>query len=346
MSTPPRYRMPAEWEPHGATWIAWPHNQEHWPGNFEPIPKVFASFVALLARSEQVFICVNDEGMEASARLALSQAGVNEAELSRIRFFQIPTNASWSRDHGPIFVFDESGQLVVTDWVFNCWGEKYPPWDLDNQVPQKIAGQFQLPLLQPNMVLEGGSIDVNGRGSLLTTRQCLLNSNRNPKLSQREIEARLSEYLGAISILWLEEGIVGDDTDGHIDDIARFVNETTIACALESDEGDENYALLRKNFSDLQQMKDQDGKPFHLVPLPMPEPVVQAGQRLPASYLNFFIANTMVIVPTFRCQRDQEALLILQNLFPDRKVVGIDAVDWVWGLGTCHCSTQQMPALV
>lgn len=335
-----KFYMPPEWAPHEATWIAWPHNKEHWPGHFEPIPKVFAEFVKILAESEKVFICVNDEEV---ARVELQKAHMTPSGLERVNFFHIPTNASWSRDHGPIFVFNEQGNRFISDWIFNCWGEKYPPWDLDDQVPKKIAEIFHIPLLEPGMVLEGGSIDVNGKGSLLTTRQCLLNKNRNPHLSQRQIEEALLQYLGASNILWLEEGIIGDDTDGHIDDISRFVNETTIVCALEKNHNDENYQILQKNYEDLKLMKDQDGKAFDVVALPMPEPVVFEGQRLPASYLNFYIANTVVVVPTFRCEQDRVALTTLKKYFPERKVVGIDAVDWVWGLGTCHCSTQQFP---
>jgi agmatine deiminase len=263
-----------------------------------------------------------------------------------IRFLHIPTNASWSRDHGPITVFDPHGKRVMLDFIFNCWGEKYPPWDLDDQVPQHVAQELKLPCVELGMVLEGGSIEVNGNGSLLTTRQCLLNKNRNPRLSPHQIEEHLQRYLGATNILWLDEGIVGDDTDGHIDDLARFVDEHTIVAALEQNTNDENYAILRKNYEFLKKMKDQDVQPFTIVPLPMPDPVMYQNQRLPASYLNFYIANTVVVVPTFRCKKDQEAITTLQKIFSQRKVVGIDAVDWVWGLGTCHCSTMQIPASV
>jgi agmatine deiminase len=338
-----KYRMPAEWEPHEATWLAWPHNQDHWPDKFEPIPLVYAEIIRILAAGEAVYICVNDEEMEQQALETLRQAKLHEALLNSIRFFRIPTNASWSRDHAPIFVRDASKSLVITDWVFNAWGNKYKPYDLDNLVPQKVAKALNIPSVQPGIVLEGGSIDVNGKGTLLTTEQCLLNENRNPHLNREQIEGYLRDYLGITKVLWLKEGIVGDDTDGHIDDIARFVNETTIVTVVEDDPQDENYALLQENLSLLKEMTDQDNKPFTIIELPMPDPVVFQDQRLPASYANFYIANQAVLVPTFRCKQDQKALDILQRLFPNRQVVGVDCVDLVWGLGTIHCSTQQQP---
>lgn len=377
------YSLPPEWAPHEATLIAWPHNKEHWPGNYEPIPKIFAEFIQILAESEKVMVCVNDEKMEEEASSVISSAschfdrlesgiggrGVEKSRISlsrkientrslhsprqkatplgrddrHIEFLQTPTNASWTRDHGPIVVRNQQGQRVVLDWIFNCWGEKYPPWDLDDRVPTEFGKIMNIPVVSPGMVLEGGSIDVNGKGSLLTTRQCLLNKNRNPSMSQSTIEAMLKQYLGAANILWLNEGIIGDDTDGHIDDIARFVNETTIVAAVEENSNDENYPMLQKNLADLKKMRDQDGRSFTIVSLPMPDPVRYQGQRLPASYLNFYIANTVVVVPTFRSAKDAVAISTLQKYFPRRKVVGIDAVDWVWGLGACHCSTMQVP---
>lgn len=336
------YRMPAEWEPHDGTWLAWPHNREHWPGKFESIPPLYVKFIKELAQSEPVFLCVNDQVMENEARELLTAGGV---DLGQITFFCIPTDASWSRDHGPIFVYGPKGR-VITDWVFNAWGEKYKPWAQDDVVPQKIGKIYNEEVLEPGIVLEGGSIEVNGKGTLLTTEQCLLNKNRNPKLSRVQIEDYLNKYFGAKKVLWLPEGIVGDDTDGHIDDIARFVDERTVVAAVEKNKQDENYELLQKNFSLLQKMTDQDGQPLKVVSLPMPEPVICGGQRLPASYANFYISNKTVLVPTFRCACDAGALEILQKLFPTRRVVGIDAVDWVWGLGTVHCSTQQQPVFM
>ena len=338
-----KYRMPAEWEPHEATWIAWPHNLSHWPDKFEPIPPVYAQFVKALAESEKVFICVNDAKMEASARKNIRAAGMKEP-FKNVEFFHIPTDASWSRDHGPIVVKDEKGTRIILDWIFNAWGNKYKPYDQDDVVPQKIGKIFDMPVIEPGMVLEGGSIEVNGKGTLMTTTQCLLNKNRNPKLNKAQIEAKLSEYLGITNFLWLGEGVVGDDTDGHIDDIARFTDANTVVCCVEDNKNDENYALLKENFELLKTMKDQDGKQLKVVPLLMPTPVIHEGHRLPASYANFYIANKVVAVPTFRCEQDARALEVLQKLFPTRKVVGIDCVDWVWGLGTLHCSTQQWPA--
>lgn len=231
----------------------------------------------------------------------------------------------------------------LTDWIFNSWGGKYPPWDLDDAVPQHVARIFEMPLMQPEIVLEDGSIDVNGRGTLLTTEQCLLNQNRNPYLNRQQIEGYLNKFLGITNVLWLKEGIIGDDTDGHIDDIARFVDPTTVVCVVEENESDENYEILKRNFDDLKNMRDQDGQPLNVVSLPMPDPVMYEGNRLPASYADFYITNQAVMVPFFRCQKDESALKILGELFPTREVIGIDCVDLVWGLSTLHCSTQQHP---
>ena len=343
MNSRKQYTMPAEWEPHEGTWLAWPHNKDHWPGNFDPIPRLYAKIISLLASSEKVFVCVNDAVMEQSARKILQEAEMNAERFERVHFYHIPTDASWSRDHGPIFVRDQNGNLVVTDWIFNSWGKKYAPWDHDDAVPQHIARIFQLPIVQPGIVLEGGSIDVNGNGTLLTTEQCLLNPNRNTQLDRPEIEDYLKQYLGVTNILWLKEGIIGDDTDGHIDDVARFVRPDTVVCAVEKKASDANYEVLKQNYEDLKKMQDQNGHPLTVVTIPMPNAVVYEGNRLPASYANFYIANQMVIVPTFRCSEDEQALRILRDLFPNRKVIGIDCVDLVWGLGTLHCSTQQHP---
>ncbi|MFO0780647.1 MAG: agmatine deiminase family protein [Candidatus Gracilibacteria bacterium] len=338
-----KYLMPAEWEPHEGTWLAWPHNREHWPGKFEPTPLTYVEIIRAVAESEKVFVTVNGPDMEAEARSYLQKGDVSSELLKNIFFYHIPTDASWARDHGPIFVRDENGKLLITDWIFNAWGDKYRPYDQDDVVPQKIGAILGFDVVQPGMVLEGGSIEVNGQGLLLTTEQCLLNQNRNPSMNREEIEAHLGRYLGIKKVLWLKEGIVGDDTDGHIDDIARFVNPTTVVCAVESDPQDENYPILQECLEDLKKMTDQDGKPLNVVAVPMPEPVVHAGERLPASYVNFLITNKSVLVPTFRSSRDQEALAVLARCFPDRKIVGIDCWDLVWGLGTIHCSTQQQP---
>lgn len=337
------YVMPAEWEPHEGTWLAWPHNKEHWPGKFEPTPLNYVEIVRALAGSEKVFLIVKDQAMEEEARGYLNNGGLSPKLLENVIFYHIPTDSSWMRDTGPIFVRDRKGKLVITDWIFNAWGDKYKPYDRDDVVPQEVGKLLEIEVVQPGIVMEGGSIDVNGKGTLLTTEQCLLNKNRNPQLTRQQIEGYLSRYLGIKKFLWLREGIVGDDTDGHIDDIARFVAPDTVVCAFETDENDENYPILLECYNDLLKMTDQDGEPLKVVKLPMPEPVVHDGQRLPASYANFLITNKAVLVPTFRCKRDQEALDVLQKCFPGRKIVGIDCWDLVWGLGTLHCSTQQQP---
>lgn len=332
--------MPAEWEPHAGTWIAWPHNRDHWPGKFEPIPEIFARIIKALTESERVYILVNDGKMEQEASKALDKDGAGPHQAL---FFQIPNNTSWVRDYGPLFVKDAQGELIATDWLFNSWGNKYPPFDLDDVVPQQISKQLPLNIEIVPMVLEGGSIEVNGKGTLLTTEQCLLNPNRNPQFNRIKIEAHLNKYLGATNVLWLKRGIEGDDTDGHIDDLARFTDSSTIVCAMAENTDDPDFEILRQNYEDLNRFHDQDGRPFKVVPFPTPDPVMHEGQRLPASYMNFYIANQSVLLPTFRCKKDEEALRILQTLFPTRSVIGIDCTDLIWGLGAIHCSTQQQP---
>jgi agmatine deiminase len=335
--------MPAEWEPHEATWISWPHKEESWPGKMEIIPKVMAEIVWHLAQSEKVFINVNDAAMEKFVRGVLRGCNV---PMEQIRFFLIPTNDAWVRDHGPIFVVRESGEgreRAILDWDYNAWGNKYPPFDLDDVVPAKIARELGLPLFEPGIILEGGSIDLNGAGTLLTSTQCLLNKNRNPKLSKDGIEQYLRDFLGVRNILWLGDGIVGDDTDGHIDDLTRFVSPTTVVTMVEEDPADDNYQILQDNLERLRTMKDQDSRPLDIVLLPMPGRVDYDNQRLPASYANFYIANKKVLVPTYRHANDARALSILEKCFPGRQVVGVDCTDLVWGLGAIHCLTQQVP---
>jgi len=339
------YRMPAEWERHEATWLAWPHNPDTWPGKFASVPAVYVNMVQALHQHERVHICANDAESAVRARGLLSKAKV---DLSTIEFHEIPTNDTWARDHGPIFItraLEGKTELAATDWIFNSWGQKYGPCDLDDVVPQKIAELFELQCFIPGIVLEGGSIDVNGHGTLLTTESCLLNPNRNPSLSRTDIEEYLRAYLGVTHILWLGDGIVGDDTDGHIDDIARFVNPTTVVCAVEEDPTEVNYRPLQDNLKRLRKMTDQHGRPLRIVPLCMPSPIEYEGNRLPASYANFYIANDTVLVPTYHCPNDQRALTTLQDLFPMRQVVGIPCTDLVWGLGAIHCVTQQQPAV-
>jgi agmatine deiminase len=332
------YRMPAEWEPHEATWLSWPHNLETWPGNFEPVPPVFAEIARALATDEEVRILVGTEELERSARTAL--AGV---DLANVRFFRIPTNDSWMRDHGPIFVKDAAGAVALTDWGYNAWGGKYPPFDRDDRVPSTIGEILRLTVFRPGMVLEGGSIDVNGRGTLLTTEQCLLNPNRNPTLSRAEIETRLRDHLGVDHIVWLGEGIEGDDTDGHVDDLTRFVAPGTVVTAVEQDPADANHRPLQDNLARLRAVKDQDGRPLRIVELPMPPAIDYDGRRLPASYANFYVGNASVLVPVFDHPRDEVACATLARVFPKRRIVPIRCTDLVWGLGAIHCVTQQQP---
>ena len=344
----PRYLMPPEWAPHSSTWLSWPHKLESWPGKFEPVPAVFAELAYQLSRSEAVNINVLDEAMELQARELLRERDPEGRYSHRVHFHRIRTNDAWCRDHGPNYVFREEGgrrDKVILDWDYNAWGGKYEPYDDDDAVPSRVAEIQGLPRILPGMVLEGGAIDVNGKGLLLTTEACLLNPNRNPSLSREEIEARLGHYLGIRKVLWLGDGIVGDDTDGHVDDMSRFVGESTVVTAVEEDPSDENYEPLMENLRRLEGFTGLDGRPLEIVRLPMPEPVFYDGERLPASYANFYIANTAVLVPIYRCARDRQAIEVLQRCFPGREVVGIDCSDLIWGLGAIHCVTHEEPAL-
>ena len=336
--------MPAEWAPHRGTWLSWPHKEASWPGKFQPVPAVFAEMVRHLAEVEEVHINVADAGMEASARDVL-QAG--RVPMAGVVFHHIPTNDAWCRDHGPIFIQRRDHGTVdeaIIDWGFNAWGDKYPPYDLDDVVPSRIGRELGLPVFHPGIIMEGGSIDVNGRGTLLTTESCLLNPNRNPHLGREEIEQYLRDYLGVTHILWLGDGIEGDDTDGHVDDITRFTDPETIVTVIEEDPADPNHEPLQENLARLRSMQDQDGNPFRIVTLPMPRPLEHEGQRLPASYANFYIANGLVLLPTYDPTRDEIAAETLRGLFPGRRVVGIDCADLVWGLGAFHCVSQQWPS--
>jgi agmatine deiminase len=336
--------MPAEWAPHRGTWLSWPHKEASWPGKFGPVPGIFATMVRALAGREEVHVNVAGPAMEAAVRTLLSEAG---ADIGNVFFHHNPTNDAWCRDHGPIFLdrtADHRREQAIVDWGYNAWGGKYPPYDLDDVIPTRIGAELGLPVFEPGIVMEGGSIDVNGRGTLLTTEACLLNPNRNPQLDRAAIEGYLRDYLGVTKILWLGEGIAGDDTDGHVDDLTRFVDARTLVPVSERDPGDENYEPLQQNLERLRGMTDQDGQPLRVVTLPMPRPLWHDGQRLPASYANFYIANGLVLVPTYDPLRDEEALGTLRGLFPDREVVGIDCTDLVWGLGAFHCVTQQWPA--
>jgi agmatine deiminase len=335
------YTFPAEWARHTATWLSWPHKEESWPGKIETIYKPYCEFIKVISEGELVRINVADAEMEAFATAELTKVGV---DLNRVQFFHFPTNDAWCRDHGPAFLINQkTKQKVIVDWGYNAWGGKYPPFDLDDVIPTKIGNHFNLPVFEPGIVMEGGSVDFNGAGTVLTTTACLLNTNRNPHLNQQEIEEYLHNYYGVEQVLWLGDGIVGDDTDGHIDDITRFVNQDTVVTVVEENEADENYHLLQENLQTLKTMRLLNGKPLNIIELPMPSPVVFDGQRLPASYANFYIGNAAVIVPTYRDKNDDKALQILQQCFPDRKVVGIDSTDIIWGLGSFHCLSQQEP---
>nr|WP_237702365.1 agmatine deiminase family protein [Opitutus terrae] len=336
------FRMPAEWEPQAAVWLSWPHNRKTWPGLFRPVPKAYAAFVAAISRYESVRInCAAT--LQPRARRLCERAG---AVMERVAFFDHPTNDAWCRDHGPLFVRnDRTAEIAVTDWRYNAWGDKYPPYDLDNRIPPLIARRLKLRRFENDMVLEGGSIDVNGAGALLTTEQCLLNPNRNPHLTREQIERNLHDYLGVETMLWLGDGIVGDDTDGHIDDITRFFRADAIVTCVEPNRRDANHAPLKENLRRLKTFRTARGKSFEIVELPMPKPVAFRGQRVPASYANFLVVNGAVLVPNFRQPpRDREANAILAHCFAGREVVPVDAYDLIWGLGTLHCLSQQQPA--
>ncbi|MGA2214939.1 MAG: agmatine deiminase family protein [Bryobacteraceae bacterium] len=321
--------MPAEWEPHAATWLAWPHQRSDWPGKFAPIPWVYGDIVRRLARVEKVCILVQDAALETSARRVLTKCAV---DMTPVQFFRWPTNRSWTRDYCPIFVRNQKGEIAITNWLFNGWA-KYDNWRDDNRIPNRVAKRLRLPQFEPGIVLEGGSIDVNGAGLLLTTEECLLSTTvqvRNPGLGRADLEQYFADYLGIQRTIWLKQGIAGDDTHGHIDDVARFVDERTIVTVIDETQR-ENLKLLRRTG-------------LRIVTLPMPAPVYFDGQRLPASYANFYIANGLVLVPTFNDPNDRVALNTLAKLFPSREVAGIYCGDLVLGLGTLHCMTMQQPA--
>jgi agmatine deiminase len=338
------YRMPAEWERHAATWLTWPRPDGiSFPDKYETVPPVYAELIRHLVAVEDVNINVWNAEMKVWVRELLTK---EKTPLERVRFHHFPAYEPWCRDHGPIFLTRERGgvrERAIVDWGYNAWGGKYPPYDLDDAIPQHVAKLRGLPLFSPRIVLEGGSIEVNGHGALLTTTACLLNPNRNPQLSQSQVEQYLRDYLGVEQILWLGEGIVGDDTDGHIDDLTRFVNPTTLVTVVEEDSADENYGILQENLKRLREMRDLKGNSFKIVELPMPGVIEYEGQRLPASYANFYIANGIVLVPTYRSKNDKVALEILQREFTDRKVIGVDSTELIWGLGSFHCITQQEP---
>jgi Peptidylarginine deiminase and related enzymes len=337
------YRFPAEWEKHEATWLTWPYLDDSFPGKLDVVYPFYLEFIRQISFGEKVRINVPDEHQ----KIVLTQMlELIDVDLKQVEIFLHPSNDVWCRDHGPAFVINPKAKdkKAVVSWEFNAWGGKYPA-DLDNQIPDKVAEYYGLPVFHPGIIMEGGSVEFNGKGTILTTTACLLNKNRNPHLSQSQIEKFLCDYYGAEQILWLGDGIAGDDTDGHVDDITRFVSEDTVITAVETNERDENYQPLQDNLEALQQMRLLNGKQLNIVELPMPVSQYWEGRRLPASYANFYISNHAVIVPTFRCIQDEVALDILSQVFTDRKVVGVDSADIVWGLGSFHCLSQQEPAI-
>ncbi len=338
-------RMPAEWERQKAIWLAWPHNKEDWPGKFEPIPYVYAEIIRYLTLTQVVRLVVKNARQQKEVAAILEQA---HADLDKVDFIIAPTDRIWLRDCGPIFVY-KGKERVLLDWHFNAWA-KYDNWHHDDKMPARAQKHLSLTRIQPmhkdrRVVLEGGAIDVNGKGTLLTTEECLLSKVqcRNPGFKREDYEQLFSQYFGISNVIWLGNGIVGDDTHGHVDDLARFVNPTTVVTVVEKDKSDGNFALLRDNLKRLKSARDQNGKQLTVVELPMPKPVMFDGERLPASYANFLIANDVVLVPTFNDANDRIALNILAELFPGRDVVGIYCGDFVWGLGTIHCASQQEP---
>ncbi len=337
--------MPAEWEPHAGTWLTWPRPEGiSFPDKYDTVPPVYAELIRHLVQVEEVNINVWNQEKEDWVRGLLLK---EKTPLERVHFHHFPAYEPWCRDHGPIFLVRENNkqrERAVVDWAYNAWGGKYPPFDLDDAVPQHVARLRQLPLFSPGIVMEGGSIEVNGCGTVLTTTACLLNPNRNPHLNKTEIEKYLCDYLGANQVLWLGEGIVGDDTDGHIDDLTRFINPTTLVTVVEEDPADENYGILQENLQKLQRFKNPEGQPFRVVTLPMPGVIEYDGQRLPASYANFYIANKIVLVPTYRHKNDSVALDVLQKEFTGHRVIGVDSTELIWGLGSFHCITQQEPS--
>ena len=336
------YRFPGEFEAHEATWLSWPHNPNMWPGMLDRIIPIYAEFAAGLTHEERVHINVNTVKMAEYVSELIKQKG---GDLSSLELHQFPTNDAWCRDHGPCFLVrdQELDSLILLDWEYNAWGQKYSPYDLDNAIPGQIANFLAIPSIRPGIVMEGGAIETNGQGVIMTTKACLLNPNRNPNLNQSQIEGYLERFYGAKEIWWLGDGIVGDDTDGHIDDMTRFVSPNTIVSAVENNSKDENYQALQENWERLHGFYFADGSKPELVAFPMPSPVVHEGQRLPASYANFYISNDSVWVPIFDDPNDKQAIGVLQECFTNKVVRGINARELVWGLGAFHCLSQQQP---
>jgi agmatine deiminase len=337
------YRMPAEWEPHSGTWLTWPHNPETWPNqDMEQVETDYLQIVKAITKGEQAHILVQDKSAEEDLIEKLQE---NSVSMNQVSIYDIPTNDSWIRDYGPNFIIredDDNRELAINDWDFDSWGRKYK-WELDDLVSGFIADQLKITKFKPEIVLEGGAIEVNGLGTCLTTDSCVLNPNRNDGIRRERMEDFLRNYLGASKIIWLSGDLEGDDTDGHIDNLARFVNPTTIVCSLENNERDANFLGLKQNYERLKAAKDQDGNPIRIIPLPMPGYVGSKNERLPASYANFYITNNAVLVPTYEHANDEKALDILTTLFPERTIIPIPCKTLIWGLGGIHCLTQQQP---
>ena len=344
VSTPKErgFFFPAEWHPHEATWITFPHNDHSWQGDklSQMYPEYFA-LIKAISQGEKVKINVNHEALK---NFILEELPKYDIDPQQIELFIRPTNDAWCRDHGPAFLIkNDSSERLIVDWGYNAWGGKYPPFDADNQIPQAIAQDVALAFQSPGIIMEGGSVEFNGKGTVLTSRSCLLNPNRNPHLNQEQIENYLKDYYGVDQVLWVSDGIVGDDTDGHIDDTVRFVNENTVITMVEPNVEDENHAVLAQNLSELKEMRLLDGSPLNIIEIPMPEAVVIDEFRAPGSYANFYICNAAVIVPIFDCPQDALALDLLSQLFTDRPVIGLSAREIIWGQGSFHCLTQQEP---
>jgi agmatine deiminase len=335
------YHFPAEWEKHSSTWLSYPHNEVSWPGKIHTIFPYYHRFIKEVSRGELVNINVSDEIMRTSVKNHLQEAGV---EMDRIKLHIHPTNDAWCRDHGPAFLVNRKSNRakVIVNWKYNGWGGKYPA-ELDTVIPQKIGELLGLQVFYPGIVMEGGAVDFNGAGSLLTTTSCLLHPNRNPGMDQGEIENYLVNFYCVEQVIWLGDGIEGDDTDGHVDDLTRFVGPDTVITMVEPNKSDFNHEPLKANHEQLKKVRLLNGKQLNIVEIQMPKPLYFKDQRLPASYANFYISNAGVMVPTYRCDEDQKAIDLLQQYFPDRPVIGIDSVEIIWGLGSWHCLSQQEP---
>jgi agmatine deiminase len=339
------YRFPAEWEKQQSTWLTFPQNTETWPNEqLANAQKSYYQLIKEIAKGQKVNLLVNDLATESQVKIHLDKINTS---LANVHFHQIQSNDAWLRDSGPSFLINPEAEAkkIIINWQYNAWGGKYPPFEADNQIPERIAEMLNIPIFTVPIVMEGGSVEFNGQGTLLTTRHCLLNPNRNPHLTQSQIEQYLYDYYAVSQVLWLGDGIVGDDTDGHIDDIVRFINADTVITVVEQNPNDDNYTILQENLAELKTLRLPNDKPLNIIELPMPKPFYVFGERMPASYANFLITNQSIIVPTFECDEDEQAILILEKCFPSREVVGIDSREIIWGLGSFHCLSQQEPAI-